>query len=136
MLADSYCRPAGRRTETTVTSKIGWQPTPWAVDTRFSYVFGYVSDRWSVDYRNLPYVTLQGYAPTVDSQIYQGCKFDPNLVYGRMLAKVGNGAWFAVSAGSPFRPPASGRLYLRIHDADPCLVDNDGAIAVNFKAAT
>jgi hypothetical protein len=83
---------------------------------------------------NLPYVGIEGYSQAADAQIFQGCKMDPNLPYGILLARIGDGPAFTMPPGRSFGAPGSGPVFLRIHDADRCLVDNDGSVTVGLSS--
>jgi hypothetical protein len=100
-----------------VSSRTGWQPTGLGRPGE-RFAFQYISGSWSVDYRNFPYVGMEGYSDAVDRQIYQGCKLNQTWNYGLMLAQT----------------DAQGQLFLRIHDSDQCLGDNDGAITVKITS--
>jgi hypothetical protein len=125
-----------------VSSRIGWQQTPLYVGKGSEYSVAYKIGDWTVDYRNFEYVGPQGYPPSIDSQIYQGCKLNSNWPYARLLGKVGkNGSLFSVGGNSfsnlgdvrTFTASTNGSLYLRIHDDDGCLEDNGGSITVNLS---
>jgi hypothetical protein len=122
-----------------VSARIGWQQTPLYVRKGSEYSVEYKVGDWTVDYRNFDYVGPQGYPPSIDSQIYQGCKLNPNWPYAMLLGKVGqNGQLFSVGGNGfsnlgdvrTFTAPTEGSLYLRIHDDDRCLGDNGGSITV------
>jgi len=125
-----------------VRARIGWQQTPLNVSKGSEYSVAYKIGDWTVDYRNFEYVGPKGYPPSIDSQIYQGCKLNSNWPYARLLGKVGkNGSLFSVGGNSfsnlgdvrTFTASTNGSLYLRIHDADSCLGDNGGSITVNLS---
>ena len=118
----------------TVSSRSGWQRTSWVVEAGRLYSFQGISGRWSVDGVNLPYVGIEGYSQAADAQIFKGCKMDPNLPYGILLARIGDGPAFTMPPGLSFSAPGSGTVFLRIHDADRCLVDNDGSVTVGLSS--
>jgi len=118
-----------------VSATAGWTETPVTVKKGgHGFQVDYLHKKWTVDYRNFKYVGPWGYQKSVDSQIYQGCKIKPNRPYARLLGRVGQGSTysqiFSVGAGGSFGPHATGRLYLRINDADGCLGDNAGSVKV------
>jgi hypothetical protein len=84
-----------------VLAKSGWQQTSLYVGKGTKYKVRYDAGDWTVDYRNFDYVGPQGYPPSTDSQIYQGCKLNSNWPYARLLGKVGkNGPLFSVGGKS------------------------------------
>jgi hypothetical protein len=94
--------------------------------------------KWTVDYRKdrkpfpLPYVDANGYSKATNDTIYQGCQVDPdkeNVMYGTMLAYVGNGE-IAVGANREIiaTDQAFGELSLGINDQPRCMGDNRGSI--------
>jgi hypothetical protein len=120
-----------------VSSTAGWETTGVTVQKGHGFQIdstAYPKKKWTVDYRNFPYVGPRGYPKSIDSQIYQGCKIDPKWPYGRLIGRVGEGSTysriFSVGGGGVFTAHASGQLYLRIHDADGCLGDNAGTLRV------
>jgi hypothetical protein len=126
---------AGGHGPVDVSAKQGWQSTPVTLQKGGDYVVDYLSGKWTVDYRNFPYVGPQGYPPDIDKQIYQGCKIGSQWSYGKLLAIVGQGSTWSpivkIGRGTPYHShnaPVSGRLYLRINDADRCLRDNRGSV--------
>lgn len=131
--------PAGAATDTSrqavespsVSSTEEWQQMPLSVGRGEKFTVFYVSGSWTVDERNFPGVGPDGYEPAVDREIYQPCKLVPGQPFGKLLGRVGeNGRTFPVGAGGTLTAPSSGTLFLRINDADRCLGDNDGSIAV------
>jgi len=87
--------------------------------------------RWTVDYRSFPHVGPNGYDPSTDAKIYQGCKVVSSLPYARLLGRIGeHGGVFSVGTGGRFRASTGGALYMRINDQDRCRGDNLGYIAV------
>ena len=100
--------PPVRPQQVKISSKMGWQSTPWEIVPGPSFGIHQVSGRWSTDHVNVPYVGIEGYSPDADARIYQGCKLDPNLPYGVMLARIDNGPAFVVGPGHPFTPSAGG----------------------------
>jgi len=116
--------------EVTVSSTAaGWTQTPLNLGQGAPFTVSYIRGEWTVDYRNYEPVGPQGHPPDIDSQIYQGCKL-VNAPYATLLGKVGNGSVFVVGAGGNFTADASGPLYLRIHDDDRCLGDNQGSVVM------
>jgi hypothetical protein len=88
---------------------------------------------WTVDYRSFPYVGPNGYNRATDARIYQGCKVDPTLPYGRLLGRIGeHGRVFSVGAGGTFVAHATSPLYMRINDQGRCVQDNRGYIEVEI----
>jgi hypothetical protein len=87
---------------------------------------------WTVGYPGLPAVGPEGYDSGTDGTIFQGCKVDPSLPYGRLLGRIGDeqNTVFSVGAGGSFRAYANGPLVFRINDQDHCLGDNRGYIWV------
>jgi hypothetical protein len=113
-----------------VGSTSGWQPTTLKVTQGQPLSFSAVG-AWTVDYRNFSYVGPEGYSSEEDSQIYQGCKLDPLLPYGTLLARIGdNLSFWVVGRGGTFTADSSGALAFRIHDSDGCLGDNTGSVQV------
>jgi len=122
--------PAVAADEFTVSSTAGWQRTPFTLRQFEQFTISYVSGEWTVDSRNFPYVGLEGYTEDIDSQINQGCKYIADWPYGMLMGKVGeNGELLRLDHGSP-TPLQDGTLFLRIHDNDGCLADNDGSLTI------
>ncbi len=119
-------------TNVTVASTTGWQQTGLTVQQGNQFTISYISGTWTVDINNYPYVGPDGYPPNIDSQIYQGCKYDSSLAYATLLGQIGNGSDFAVSTGGTFTASASGTLSLRINDQDGCLADIDGSVTMSI----
>lgn len=117
----------------TVSSTIGWQLTPINLKTGHLYALRHMSGRWTVDYRNFPYVGPGGYSNKVDSKIYQGCKYLSTSNYAVLLGSVGSGPIFAIGSGGVFRASNSGPLWLRINDDDACLGDNAGSVVMKIE---
>jgi hypothetical protein len=126
---------AGSSISVDVDSKLGWQSTSLTVSQGQLITFS-AAGAWSVDFRNFPYVGPDGYSPDVDQTIYQGCKLDPKLPYGGVLARIGTDPFWPVGDGGTFTARSSGVLSLRIHDGDPCLGDNDGFIKVTLTISS
>lgn len=116
-----------------ISSTTGWQQTPFTLKAGEVYALGYVSGSWTVDYRNFPWVGPGGYSNSVDSQIYQGCKYLPSRNYAVLLGAVGNGQTFAIGTGGTFQASTSGPLWLRINDDDACLGDNAGSVTMKIE---
>ncbi|HET7037380.1 MAG TPA: hypothetical protein VFI42_16970, partial [Thermomicrobiaceae bacterium] len=108
----------------------GWQLTTEYVEQGQTFTVSYVSGAWTVDYHLFPYVGPEGYTPDIDSQIFQGCKLDPSLPYGRLLGKIGDGAFFSVGRGGSFTASTAGFVSFHIHDNDACLGDNSGTVTM------
>jgi hypothetical protein len=130
--AQAYCPP---HECVTVSATAGWTKTPVTLKKGGTgFQVDYVNKKWTVDYRNFKYVGPWGYRKSIDSQIYQGCKIKPKMPYARLLGVVVQGSnhsrIFSVGPGGIFTAFASGRLYLRINDADGCLGDNAGSVRV------
>jgi hypothetical protein len=108
----------------------GWQASSIFVQQGQNLSF-VASGSWSVDVRNFPYVGPQGYSSDVDRTIFQGCKLDQRVPYGSLLVRIGNDdpSFVVVGNGGTFKAYKGGELQFRIHDADTCLVDNDGLAA-------
>jgi len=129
--------PAARAATTSTSASVsvsatkGWQQEAVALKKGESYTVSYVSGTWTVDYRNFPYVDAAGYSNSVDQEIYQPCKYDPQRNYGVLLGRVGSsGAFFPIGDGGTFTAASSGALYLRINDDDACLGDNAGSVTM------
>lgn len=110
-----------------VSSLDGWQETPLILQQGNQYSISYNGGTWTVDHSNFEYVDPEGYPPEIDEQIFQGCKIDSSLPYARLLGRVGGGETFSVGLGGTFVAGETGALWLRIHDDDSCLGDNDGS---------
>ena len=99
--------PAAIRLATTgvaldVNSTLGWVDTPLTLTAGGSFAVSYLSGSWSVDQNNFGFVGPDGYPPGVDATIFQGCKLDPSIVYGKLVGSIGGGAVFAVRGpGAP-----------------------------------
>jgi hypothetical protein len=118
-----------------VDSTRGWQTTTLKVTAGQQLSFSTVGV-WNVDYRNFPYVSPDGYPPEVDSTIFQGCKLDPSVPYGQLLARVGDDPSFEViGSGGTFTADRDGFLAFRIHDADGCLGDNADSVRVTVTGS-
>jgi hypothetical protein len=119
---------AAASTTVRVRAEIGWQVTALDLNAGQRFSVTYRSGDWTVDHRSFPRVGPEGYAPAVDRQIFQGCKTLAGQPYGRLLARTGGGAPFAIARNGSFTAPAAGVLALRINDQDRCLGDNAGAL--------
>ena len=116
-----------------VSSTQGWQQTPVTLHRGDKVSLWYETGSWSVDHVNFPYVGPGGYSSAVDQKIYQGCKLNPNWVYGLMLGRIGNGPTMVVGKSATLTADRDGPLELRIHDGDACLGDNAGAIRMEYS---
>ncbi len=117
-----------------ISSQSGWQQTALQLKAGEKFSVEYRGGRWSVDYRNFPYVGPEGYTESVDKTIAAGYKFEPAAPYGYLLGKIGEGKVFQIgSSGQKLSADATGYLYLRINDKDLSLWDNDGSIIVSLK---
>jgi hypothetical protein len=113
-----------------VDSTRGWQTQSILVKSGQQLSFSAVG-AWNVDYRNFSYVGPDGYSPEEDSRIFQGCKLDPLLPYGRLLVKVGDDpSFWVIGSQGAFTADRDGPVSFRIHDADACLGDNVGSLTV------
>jgi hypothetical protein len=114
----------------------GWKPTSLIVRQGQVLSFSIVG-AWTVDHRYFSSVGPEGYSPQEDSQIFQGCKLNPALPYGRLLVKAGDDPSFVVigTREGVFMPNRDGPLAFRIHDGDGCLGDNSGALTVTVTGA-
>jgi len=117
-----------------VSSTTGWISTSVVLTAGEQFSVASLGGRWTVDYRNWPYVGPSGYSAEQDAKIYQGCKMYPSIAYGTLLGVVG-GQLLVIGSGGDFKAPARGTLRLRIHDADACLGDNDGSVRVSITHA-
>lgn len=112
-------------------TKVGWTRAPVEVQRKDLYVVRYVSGRWTVDFRDLPYVGPNGYSPGRDRQIWQGCKPFRAFPYARLLGRVGNnGVVLSIGDGGLFTSDDVGPVWLTINDGDNCLADNQGSVQV------
>lgn len=118
-----------------VASTRGWQSTGIRVAKGKIYGTWQTGGSWTVDHRNFPRVDGAGYPPAEDAKIFQGCKLNAKWPYGLLLARVGRGRTFQVGRGQSFTAPGRGLLYLRINDADQCLSDNAGSLAVRVASS-
>src|SRR5271166_4977514 len=116
-----------------VDSTKGWQTASILVQQGQKLTFS-AEGAWTVDYRNFPPVGPDGYSPGVDGTIFQGCKLDPNLPYGTLLARIGDNPEFVVGNGGMGTASSNGALSFRIHDADACLGDNSGSVKVSVTS--
>lgn len=118
-----------------IVSSVGdWVATNINVQVGHSYRVSYVSDTWTVDYIQHPYVGPEGYDTSVDTAIgfWDYCKYDISLPYATLLGKVGeSGNTVAIGRGGTFTSQQAGILYLRINDTNDCQVDNDGFVTVD-----
>lgn len=118
-----------------VSAAQGWQETPVVLEEGDVFYIDQEGGSWSVDFRNLRYVSAAGYPDSEDAQIYQGCKIDPNLPYGTLLGSVGESETselLVIGDGDRFTAQSDGTLWLRIHDT--CLTDNDGSVTVAIES--
>jgi hypothetical protein len=103
------------------------QPKLELLVTQGQQVFLSAVGTWTVGYPGLSFVSADGYLPDEDMRIFQGCKLDSMLPYGKLLARVGdNPSFWVVGSDGVFTADRDGVLAFRIHDADACLVDNAG----------
>lgn len=116
-----------------VRSEIGWQSTAFSVRAGQEFSVTPYEGTWTVDHRNFARVGAEGYGPSIDARIWQGCKVLPSQPYGRLLGRIGGGATFVVGAGGRFHATSSGRIELRINDEDRCLGDNAGTVYVSVN---
>jgi hypothetical protein len=116
-----------------VSSTHGWQQTPVTLHRGDKVSLWYETGSWTVDHVNFPYVGPDGYSSAVDQKIYQGCKLNPQWVYGLMLGRVGDGPTVVVGRSATLTADRDGPLQLRIHDGDACLGDNAGAIRMEYS---
>lgn len=137
----SQAIPAEAAVAAPIDSVYGWQYTNAIVKKGVTYTVTTddtgpdgQAGTWTVDYRNFPAVGPSGYDPSTDAKIYQGCKYEPDMPYGRLLGRIGDdGKVFSIGTGRTFTADASGQLNARINDQDHCLVDNQGYIMVWTK---
>jgi hypothetical protein len=135
--------PAEAAVAAAIDSVHGWQYTNARVKKGLTYIVTTndtgpdgQAGTWTVDYRNFPSVGPSGYDRSTDAKIYQGCKYEPSMPYGRLLGKIGaDGKVFSIGNGGEFTADASGPLNARINDKDHCLVDNRGYIEVWTKGS-
>jgi fibro-slime domain-containing protein len=100
----------------TVLSTAGWQNTHLELKANQKFLLDYVSGSWTVDYRNFPYVGLEGYSVDIDSKIYQGCKYNASWPYAALLGKIGDkGQILLLDHVGLYTAPQDGTLFLRIH---------------------
>jgi hypothetical protein len=117
-----------------VDSTRGWQAASILVQRGQALSFSAVG-AWNVDYRNFQYVGPDGYSPEVDSAIFQGCKLDQLLPYGRLLVRVGDDpSFWVIGSEGAFTADRDGVLAFRIHDGDACLGDNAGSVKVTVTS--
>ncbi|MFI7617616.1 hypothetical protein ACIBP6_40975 [Nonomuraea terrae] len=114
-----------------ISSERGWQHAGVYVEPGDMVRIHYVSGRWTVDYREFPYVSSAGYARHIDRRIYQECKIFSRHPHGSMIAKI-NGDHYRVGSRGLIRARQAGFLQLRVNDADGCLSDNDGSVRVKI----
>jgi eukaryotic-like serine/threonine-protein kinase len=135
--------PADAAVAAPIDSVYGWQYTNALVKKGVTYTVTTddtgpdgQAGTWTVDYRNFPSVGPSGYDRSTDAKIYQGCKYEPSMPYGRLLGRIGDdGKVFSIGTGRTFTADASGPLNARINDQDHCLVDNQGYIMVWTKGS-
>jgi hypothetical protein len=116
-----------------VSATQGWQQTAITLHRGDKVSLWYERGVWSVDHVHFPYVGPGGYSSAVDQQIYQGCKLNPNWVYGLMLGRIGNGPTMVIGQAATLTADRDGPLQLRIHDGDACLGDNDGTVRMEYS---
>ncbi|MGW3350021.1 hypothetical protein ACWDA3_42550 [Nonomuraea rubra] len=117
-----------------ISSEIGWQNAGVYVEPGDMVRIHYVSGRWTVDYREFPYVSSAGYPRHIDRRIYQPCKILSRHPHGSMIARINNDH-YRVGGSALIEARQAGFLQLRINDADGCLRDNDGSVRVKISVA-
>ncbi|MEO3891263.1 hypothetical protein [Nonomuraea sp. B5E05] len=117
-----------------ISAEKGWQHAGVYVEPGDMVRIRYVGGRWTVDYREFPYVSSAGYARHIDRRIYQQCKILSRHPHGSMIAKI-NGDHYRVGSRALIRARQAGFLQLRVNDANGCLRDNDGSVRVKITVA-
>jgi hypothetical protein len=130
-------------TQTTVNTNLtitvpstlaGWQRTPLSLQQGDQFQITSVSGQWTVDVRNFPYVKLGGYPTEIDRQIFQGCKLVSSWPYAALVGRIGDtGEILRLDHDGVYTASQTGTLFLRIHDDDRCLVDNDGSLRIQVS---
>jgi hypothetical protein len=115
-----------------ISSESGWQNAGVYVEPDDMVRIHHVSGRWTVDYREFPYVSSAGYAWRLDRRIYQGCKILSRHPHGSMIARINNDH-YRVGSRALIEARQAGFPQLRVNDADGCLRDNDGAVRVKIS---
>jgi hypothetical protein len=121
----------------TISSRAGWQQTPWTLKQGDPFSVAYLSGTWTVDKRSLPFVGPEGYSADVDSRIGYAdwCKVNGGAPYAALLGKIDDGPSFLVGRGGNFTADRDGPLYLQINDGTHCQGDNEGSIIVQIPTS-
>ena len=118
----------------TISSRAGWQQTPWTLKQGDPFSVAYLSGTWTVDKRSLPFVGPEGYSADVDRRIGYAdwCKVNRGAPYAALLGKIDDGSSFLVGRGGNFTADRDGLLYLTLNDQTYCQGDNDGSVIVQI----
>ncbi|WP_448627714.1 esterase/lipase family protein [Geodermatophilus sp. URMC 64] len=130
-LSGGASEPESEPVTVEVDSRAGWVQAPVVLEAGRRYAVR-VSGSWTVDYRNFAEVGPAGYDAATDATIYPGCRDWP-YPYGTLLGRVGTDGG-VVPVGDSISSATGGPLFLRINDADSCLVDNQGALTVVLES--
>lgn len=126
-----------------VRSTQAWQPVKGIPVRRGDKVsVRVVSGSWTVDYRNMPMTGPTGYDAATDHALAgaNSCKVKSTAPFGTLLARLvpagkpaANPPVSVVGRSAAFRSTADGTLELAINDADSCVQDNRGSMAVQVR---
>jgi hypothetical protein len=121
----------------TVDATQSWQQTSLTLTQGDQLTVAAAAGQWTVGSPTWPSVGVDGYPAAIDQQILQvdpACKVVDLEPYGVLLAKIGiNGTAQRLALGNQ-AAGQTGPLYLRINDADACLLDNAGTISVDLAS--
>lgn len=127
---------SGGSTVRSISATEGWQESYVTLSAGQQFTVTYLSGSWTVDARSFPTVGPEGYSAQDDAAIYQDCKYDAGNTYGVLYGELVNGTTagsaFPIGKGGTFTASSDGELYLRINDADHCLVDNAVSITLSI----
>lgn len=136
--------PLKKDPKTTTTTQVVQSTTGWQGVTGVSVRRGdrvtvrFTSGAWTVDYRNKPMTGPAGYDANTDKSLdgAKSCKIKPTAPFGTLLARLSgerNLPVHTVGRKLTFRAAGKGTLQLAINDAEACVQDNSGALAVQVS---
>ncbi len=121
-------------TDVKIRARDGWQRVAYVQAGQFVDISA--EGRWTVDYRRDKElggrIGPEGYDWNTDEEIgfQERCHVTDDAPYGTLIGRIGRGPVFVVGEGDAFDAEHSGRLGLRINDANACLGDNGGRVNV------